>query len=96
MDIGRTENTSWDGDYMKYVLIQKIIQKITDECETSEIYVSDDALEVLSELKRNLDIHKSWGEIVTMTDGGSFVSETCENVYIYAMTTKKDPIKQIF
>ena len=76
---------------MKYVLVQKTITKITEECNTYEIYSSDDALDVLEELKQNLDIHKSWGEIVSMTDNKTFMSETCEKIYFYSIEVKKEP-----
>lgn len=77
---------------VKYVLVEKIVEKITDESITTELAISTNAMDILEELKRNLDIHVSWGEIVSMTDSKTFMSETCDRVYLYSIEVKKDPV----
>ena len=74
----------------KYVLIQKTVSKVTDETKTEELLVSDDVMDVLNELMNNLEIHKSWGDGIEMTDANNFVSETFNRVYIYSIHFKKD------
>lgn len=75
----------------KYVLVQKTISKVTDEMKTEELLVSDDIMDVLNELIDNLEIHKSWGERIEMTDAKSFVSETFDRTYIYSIYFKRNP-----
>lgn len=75
----------------KYVLVQKTISKVTDETETEELLVSDDIMDVLNELMNNLEIHKSWGDGIEMTDAKSFVSETFDRTYIYSIHFKRNP-----
>jgi hypothetical protein len=73
-----------------YVLVQKTISKVTDETEYEELLVSDDVMDVLNELMNNLEIHKSWGDGIEMTDAKNFVSETFDRAYIYSIHFKKD------
>lgn len=78
-------------DNDKYVLVQKTVSKITDETTNEDLLVSDDIMNVLNELMNNLEIHKSWGDGIEMTDAKSFVSETFDRTYIYSIHFKKDP-----
>lgn len=75
----------------KYVLVQKTVSKITDETKCEELLVSDDIMDILNELMNNLEIHKSWGDGIEMTDTKSFISETFDRTYIYSIHFKKDP-----
>lgn len=75
----------------KYVLVQKTVSKVTDETNNEELLVSDDIMDILNELMNNLEIHKSWGDGIEMTDAKSFVSETFDRTYIYSIRFKKEP-----
>lgn len=74
----------------KYVLVQKTISKVTDETNNADLLVSDDIMDILNELMNNLEIHKSWGDSIEMTDANGFVSETLDRTYIYSIHTKGD------
>lgn len=75
----------------KYVLVQKTISKVTDETNCEELLVSGDIMDVLNQLMEELEIHKSWGDGIEMTDAKSFVSETFDRTYIYSIHFKKEP-----
>jgi len=75
----------------KYVLVQKTISKVTDDIKYEELLVSDDIMDVLNELMDNLEIHKSWGDRIEMTDANSFFSETLDMTYIYSIHFKRNP-----
>lgn len=76
-----------------YILVQKIINKVADETKCEELLVSDDIMDILNELMNNLEIHKSWGDAIEMTDAKSFVSDTFDNLrtYIYSIEFKRNP-----
>lgn len=74
-----------------YVLVQKTVSKVTDETNTDELLVSDDIMDILNELINNLEIHKSWGDSIEMTDTNNFISETFDWTYIYSIHFKNDP-----
>ena len=75
----------------KYVLVQKTISNVTAETKNEELLVSDDIMDILNELMNNLEIHKSWGDGIEMTDAKSFVSKTFDWTYIYSIHFKKEP-----
>lgn len=75
----------------KYVLVQKTVSKITDETKTEELLVSDDIMDVLNRLMKELKIDHEHCCSIEMTDAKSFVSETFDRAYIYSIHFKKDP-----
>lgn len=74
-----------------YVLVQKTISKVTDETKCEELLVSDDIMDILNRLMRELKNGSRALLSIEMTDAKSFVSETFDRTYIYSIHFKKDP-----
>ena len=83
-------------DKVRYVLIEKVLTKVTGECNYFELETSDSAMEILEALMDNLKIHQSWGELIEMSDKKTFLLETCEKIYLYSIEVKRDPVKAEF
>ena len=82
---------------MKYALHEKIINDLTEEVKYREIERSDNVLELVDRLQKELHTLESTDHKIVMTDARSFVAESLgAYTHILAIDCCKDPVIKKF